>query len=103
MPLQWERTPGERRGGRPGQMESKSCLERPSRWRLQAVEMLETFIIDELRRRDRRRDEVEMPLPEPRLEHQAAACHMCVPQLGLVRGIPRDREAARSGERCGLT
>jgi hypothetical protein len=35
------------------------------------VEMLETFIIDELRRRERRRDEppsLEMPLPEPELE-----------------------------------
>jgi hypothetical protein len=35
------------------------------------VETLETFIIDEVRKRERRRDErpaVELPLPEPELE-----------------------------------
>jgi hypothetical protein len=35
------------------------------------VETLETFIIDEVRKRERRRDErpaIELPLPEPELE-----------------------------------
>jgi hypothetical protein len=36
-----------------------------------AVETLETFIIDEVRKRERRREErppVELPLPEPELD-----------------------------------
>ena len=42
-----------------------------SMWRHFEVETLETFIIDEQRKRDRRREErpaVELPLPEPELE-----------------------------------
>lgn len=46
--------------------------ERPTQW-MEAVEVetLETFIIDEVRKRERRRDErpaVELPLPEPELD-----------------------------------
>jgi hypothetical protein len=51
-------------------MESIRRLMRQSSWR-KTVETLETFIIDELRKRERRRDErpaVELPLPEPELE-----------------------------------
>jgi hypothetical protein len=52
-------------------MESPACLVRPRVWRHLEVETLETFIIDELRKRERRREErpaVELPLPEPELE-----------------------------------
>ena len=40
-------------------------------WRHLELETLETFIIDEQRKRDRRRDErpaVQLPLPEPELD-----------------------------------
>ena len=48
--------------GRPG---------RQTLWRHTEVETLETFIIDEQRKRERRRDEVpavELPLPEPEFD-----------------------------------